>query len=253
MIKDNYVDIHSHVLYGVDDGARTMDESLKMIEMAHHEGIRTMILTPHYGIENGYAPDARLIRDNFQALEARARVTCPDMRLHLGAELYCAPGKVLERVAGGEALKMAGSKYLLLEFLEWGDHHESAEHICQSMIDIAGTDWLPILAHAQRYKAFAGKEQLYHKMVAAGVYFQINAYDLYDRPDDWTRDNARWLVANKLAHFMGTDAHRADRRQPVMRSGVKYLYDHCPGDYVDALVHGNAHRLLAGERVALSL
>ena len=250
MYIDNYTDIHSHLLFGVDDGARNLDESLKMLALSVKEGIRTIIATPHYGIENGYAAAAERIRDHFQTLQASAAREFPDTRLYLGSELYCAPGKVLPRVEKGLALPMAGTKYLLLEFLEWGDNQESAEHITRCMIDIARSEWVPILAHAQRYKDFEGKQNLYRSMAASGVHLQINAYDLAGRKDDWTRENTRWLVEKKLAHFVGTDAHRPDHRPPVMRSGVRYLYDHCDEKYVDALIHDNAERLLAGEPLA---
>ena len=249
MIQDNYTDIHSHVLFGVDDGARGIDESMQMLKTARDEGIRTVFATPHNGIENGYEPSASLIRENFRALQQRAALELPDMLLYLGSELYCAPDQVLKRVEQGLALPMAGTKYMLLEFLEWGDHQETAEHITQAMLAIAKTGWLPILAHAHRYKDFCGKQHLYRDMADGGVYLQINAYDLADRPDDWTRENARWLAAQGLARFIGTDAHRMDHRQPVMRSGVSWLYDHCDEAYVDALVHNNAARLIRGERI----
>ena len=118
------------------------------------------------------------------------------------------------------------------------------------MIDIARTKWIPILAHAQRYRAFHGKQDLYRTMVAGGVCLQINSYDVVDRHDDWVKENTRWIAGNKLAHFIGTDAHRSVHRPPVMRSGVNYLYDNCDEVYVDALVRGNAEKLIAGERLA---
>lgn len=252
MIQDNYTDIHAHLLFGADDGARSIDESMAMLRTARDEGVRAVFATPHYGIENGHEPSVHLIRDHFRKLKRRAALELPDMQLYLGSELYCAPEHVLERVERGKALPMAGTDYLLLEFLEYGDKHETAEHITQAMLTIAKTGWLPILAHAHRYKSFIGKQDLYRDMVAGGVYLQINAYDLADRPDDWTRENARWLAGQRLAHFIGTDAHRMDHRPPVMRSGVRWLYDHCDEAYVDALVHGNASRLIRGERVTLS-
>ena len=75
MIQDNYTDIHSHVLFGVDDGARGIDESMQMLKTARDEGIRTVFATPHNGIENGYEPSASLIRENFRALQQRAART----------------------------------------------------------------------------------------------------------------------------------------------------------------------------------
>jgi len=101
MIMDNYTDIHSHILFGVDDGAASMEESLGMLALAHQEGIRSMFATPHYGIENGYDPSVERVQTNFKALQEAAAQAYPDMRLLLGSELYCVPDKVLGRVERG--------------------------------------------------------------------------------------------------------------------------------------------------------
>ncbi|MDI9519847.1 MAG: hypothetical protein QM308_01615 [Bacillota bacterium] len=252
MIIDNYTDIHSHLLFGLDDGPRDLEESIILLKMARDEGIRTQFLTPHYGPESGYTPDAQKIRENFEILKARARIEVPEMTLLLGSELYCAPNQVIGRVERGEALSMANTSYLLLEFNEWGPYRQTAEHITKSMLFLRHTNWRLILAHAERYRDFKGKQSLYRDLVSGGVYLQINAYDLMDQPDDWVRENTRWLVQNRLAHFIGTDAHRLKKRTPVMRSGVDYLYQHCDEAYADALVKGNADKLIAGERVPLS-
>lgn len=251
MYRDSCFDIHSHILYGVDDGARSMGESLEMLGMARAEGIRALILTPHYGAENGYAPAMGLVLANFRALKAEAAALYPDLRLFLGSELYCAPGQVTRRVEQGLALPMAGTRALLLEFLEYGGVGESAEHIARSLAAVAEAGWVPILAHAERYRAFEGRQELYRALAAGGVFLQVNAYDLYDHPEGWVKDNARWIVENRLARFIGTDAHRPDHRPPRMRSGVEYLYDHYDEDYVDALVFGNAERMFGSGQTGL--
>ena len=251
MLTDGYADIHSHVLFGVDDGAASLDESLEMLALARREGIRTLFATPHYGIENGYAPKIEDVTRNFEALKAQAALKFPDMRLFLGSELFYAPGRIEVRVETGKARTMAGSGYIMAEFMEWGGQHEKADYICDSMIALAKSGWLPILAHAERYRDFRGKQQLYREMVQSGVYLQINAYDLADQPDEWVKANTRWLAQNRLAHFLGTDAHGVSKRPPVMRSGVVYLYRHCDEGYAEALVRGNAEKLIAGERVPL--
>lgn len=250
MILDDYTDIHSHVLFGVDDGAKTLAESLRTLRLAWREGIRTLFVTPHSGAENAARASAGLVREHFEILRARAADEFPEMRLYLGSEIFFVPGKVLRRVKEGEALTMNGTKYLLLEFKEWGDQWDSAEAICENMIVLARAGWLPILAHAERYRDFAGKRELYQTLVEGGVYLQINAYDLFKRPDDPVRELTRWLAASRLAHFIGTDTH-GDKRPPVMRSGVNYLYETCDEGYVDALVRGNAEMMLAGGRVPL--
>ena len=247
MIHDNFIDIHSHIIPGVDDGAKTLTESMALLDKAYEEGIRTIIATPHFGIENGYAPSSEIVRKGFSELCDKAAQAHPDVRLFCGCELYFAPERLRARAIGRT---MAASDYLLVEFLEYGDKHESAAHICNCLIALAVQGkYRPILAHAERYRDFDGKLAEFRHLVQCGVYLQINAYDLFENSNEKTRETTQWLVKNRLAHFIGTDTHW--HRPPVMRSGVEYLYANCSEEYVDALVFGNATKLLNNDLVDL--
>lgn len=251
MNLENVTDIHSHLLFGVDDGAKSPEESLETLRLARAEGIGCVVATPHYGIENGYAPEPRAVKAAFEAVKARVAAEIPGMRLYLGSEVLCVPGETLRRVEAGRAFPMNGTRYLLLEFIEYGGFHESVETIHENLAGIARAGYLPILAHAQRYRAFSGQWAAYRSLVEAGVYLQINAYDLEERGADEVRDITRWLAQNRLAHFIGTDSHGVHKRPPRMRSGARYLYEHCDAAYVEALLRGNAETMLAGGVVAL--
>lgn len=255
MVKDNYIDIHSHIIPGVDDGSQSIEESLLMLDKAYNEGIRTMIATPHYGLENGYAPSKSAVDEGFAQLKAAAADLHPDLRLFQGCELFAA-GDIKKRAVGRT---MAGTDYLLVEFTEYDANYVSYAEICNTMIGLAadGT-YRPILAHANRYRDFAEHAIELRHLVDCGVYLQINAYDLAENPKLRVRQLAQWLVDHELAHFLGTDAHRMERqrpnqklRPPIMRSGVDYLYDNYEEKYVDNLVRNNAERMLRNEVVAL--
>lgn len=250
MVLDDYADIHAHLVYGVDDGSQSLEESLELLQIAHREGIRFMFATPHYGAGNVGTPEASLLRERFTILKARARERVPEMELYLGAELFYTPD-LLELLEAGKALPLNGTRYILVEFAEWKGRSDPAEHITQTMLGLAQSRWLPILAHAQRYRDYSGKFHLYEQMVNGGVYLQINAYDLFDTQSEDTKEKARWLVQHRLAHFLGTDTHRLDHHPPVMRSGVNYLYQTCDEAYADALVSGNAKKLLRDETISL--
>lgn len=247
MIYNNFIDIHSHIIPGVDDGAQSLAQSMALLDKAYDEGIRTVIATPHYGIENGYMPSCDLVQKGFDELCTAAAQSHPDVRIFRGCELYFAPQHLRARAKGRT---MAGSDYLLVEFLEYGDNHENAAHICNCLIALASQGkYRPILAHAERYRDFEGKLSEFEHLVQCGVYLQINAYDLVENSNEKTRETTQWLAKNRLAHFIGTDTHW--HRPPVMRSGVEYLYNNCPEEYVDALVNGNAEKLLSNEAVVL--
>lgn len=240
-------DIHAHILPGVDDGCQTLEETLDTVGEAYMQGVRLMIATPHYGIENGYAPPAELVKRRFALLKAEVGRLFPDMELHLGAEINCPSAEVaLRRLESGESFSLAGSRYAMFEFM--GGYCGDLELICGSMIEIAKDGrWLPILAHAERYRAFAGNEELYDRMTAAGVYIQVNAYSLNDPHSETSRSLARYLVDNALAHFLGSDTHGYNR-PPMISSGTEYIHTNCPTNYADKLLFGTANELIGDSK-----
>ena len=105
------IDIHAHILTGIDDGSRDWDESRKMLEESYRQGIRYIIATPHYS-RRGLNPD---IYDLSEKLREEARRIAPDFRTGLGQETYYHEGLV-ENLRDGKALTLEGSQYVLVEF-----------------------------------------------------------------------------------------------------------------------------------------
>lgn len=238
------VDIHAHLIPGVDDGARGMEEALRSLGLARAEGARAMVLTPHQGDENVRALGADVVKERFLRLKAEAAVLYPDLRLYLGMEVFFAPGKIMDRLRRGQALPMNGTNLVLVEFQSWEAKSEPAENICEQTLGMAASgEYRLILAHAERYRGFEGKEELFGRLVNGGVCLQINAYDLELQTDGWVKETARWLARKGLAHFLGSDSH-GDKRPPKLKSGLDWLYRHCSREAADALAFSNAKRLL---------
>ncbi len=133
----NAVDIHSHFLPGVDDGAQDMTESIRLLAAAREEGVRDVIATPHYGIENGHAPKAGKVRETFEKVRKAVAEQHEDdevshIRLYLGEEVYCAENAA-ERFRSGEALKINETRYALVEFLEYENASENGEVILRRL------------------------------------------------------------------------------------------------------------------------
>ena len=85
-----FIDIHSHIIFGADDGAGSLDEAIELLKLDREEGAYAVFATPHYGIENTYAPDAALVMQKFELLKERAAAEVPEVKLYLGTEWYCA-------------------------------------------------------------------------------------------------------------------------------------------------------------------
>ncbi len=240
-----YIDIHSHIIFGADDGVESLTEAIEVLKLDRDEGACAVFATPHYGRENGYAPDAAPVMRNFELLKERAAEEVPEIQLYLGTEWYCA-WNLAERVRKREAFRMNGTDYILAEFLEYGSVHESAEKICNNLMELKSQGFRPILAHPERYRAFWEDRQPLKELHESGILLQVNAYDLELNSSFRTRDLAQWLAKEHMFSFIGSDAHGLPpkKREPRMKEGVQWLYEHTEEAYADAVCFGNAEKLL---------
>lgn len=212
-----YYDIHTHILPGVDDGARDMMEAQEMISIAYQEGIRHIVATPHFALGDKNSPVEEL-REKLAALQRAAYKLAPEMTFSLGNELLDGDG-MLDALKDGRALTLDGTRYILLEFLP----HESYSRIYASLRNYIMNGYLPIVAHMERYEALIHKERHIYELLELGVLFQMNANSLtggiFHRRAVWHRK----LLEEGCVHFLGSDCHRKDTRPPLMQSALSNL------------------------------
>ena len=233
-------DMHCHVLPGVDDGARDIDESLDMLQVMYDEGIRSVILTPHY--HGGHMePDADKIRSRFRQLKAAADgyETLAAMKLYLGSEIYYFPS-VTEWLDEGRVLTMAGSRYVLLEF----GYSNDAARIAEGISRVAASGYYPVVAHIERYRKLVGDVDAVDDLIRRGAYIQINTESL---SAGWKiRSFVKKLLKNEMVHFVGTDAHNMRGRIPQMQWESEYIARRYGEDYCRELFIDNPAKMTAG-------
>ncbi len=232
-------DMHCHVLPGVDDGARDIDEALDMLQIMYDEGIRSVIMTPHY--HGGHMePDVETIRLRFKELKEAAQGydTLAAMDLYIGCEIYYYPS-VVEWLDEGRVLTMAGSRYVLLEFGYSSDVRKIAEGVSR----VAASGYYPIIAHIERYSKLVGDMNAVYDLTDRGAYIQINTEAL---SAGWRiRSFARKLLKNELVHFVGTDAHNMRGRIPRMMRESEYIRRRCGEEYCRELFIENPSKITA--------
>lgn len=227
------IDIHSHILPMVDDGCPSKEQALAMLRMYEEQGAEAVICTPHFGI------CARKDADVEGTFEWLSSVDSP-VRLYLGNEILWT-GRTLQDIREGKARRMAGSEWGLIEF----DENEEAEEIVKAMRLEGESEFRPILAHAERYRLLRKQPELYHQIVDFGAAIQINAYSICEDSKPGTVKAAQYLLENRLVSFIGSDAHGEYKRPPRLEKGVRWIYEHCPENYADAIVHDNAAAMIA--------
>lgn len=233
------IDIHTHVVPGVDDGAETVWMANKLLSMDYDQGVRHVFCTSHKWYD-GY--DLAEYKRNFEALKAVVRNSMPELNLHTGCELFCSQndmGSVLEGLRNGLYLPLGNSKCVLTE-LSQSTVPEEALFVVDCLI---ADGWTPVMAHVERYPAlFDGKT--IDALIEKGCMMQVNAYSLFKESGEGRKSRARQLMENRQIHFIGSDTHRLDYKQPDIIDGIRYLYDHTDMEYADAVCFGNANKYL---------
>ena len=163
------IDIHSHILYGVDDGAKTIDESVDIIRNLYKNGITDIILTPHYIEYSSYNSNKKSNLEKLDSLKKKLKEEGINVNLYLGNEIYI-NNNILSLLKNGEISSLNDSKYLLIELPMSGKYDNYVE-IFKELIE---NGYKVILAHPERYNTFKKDINLIYELKNIGVLMQCN-------------------------------------------------------------------------------
>ncbi len=231
------IDVHAHVLPGVDDGARNIKESLRMLQKAYRQGIRAVVATPHYSRRSD-PPDYSAL---LEQLQEQSRKKCPDLTLYLGQETYYHE-ELPRRLQGGKAFTMAGSHYVLVEF----DIGISYEGLFRGIRSLQAAGYFPVLAHMERYECLRREENL-SELCASGCVMQMNYASLEGsclRPEvHWCRSQ----VKKGRIQLLGTDMHGVQYRSPDIEGAMGWLDRHVDKQLQMAMTYENPLHMIKDE------
>lgn len=230
---EGYIDIHSHILPGIDDGAKDFAASMAMLQTAYDNEIRKIILTPHHKIGRHNArPDK--IRELAGKIGEAAHAADMDITFYTGNELYYS-SETVRALEEGTACTMAGSSYVLVEF----GPMDSLEHIRGGIYQILSAGYCPIIAHAERYENVCAKVEHVADLAAMGCYIQVNAGSVMGQYGMGTKQFLKKLLKRELVHFIATDCHDGKRRSPRLMECARYMERKYGGEYVRRLLCEN--------------
>lgn len=242
-MNSGFYDIHCHILPGADDGAKIFTEALEMIHIAYEDGIRHIVLTPHYQ-KGHFGLPAEQLRVRFEILRKEVKQQYPDMELYLGTEIchfHDAPFELRE----GKIVTMAGTRYVLVEFYPKSE----LRAILSGLQEIQMAGYNPILAHVERYENLVGNyEEILH-LIRMGIYIQINASSVVGKGGRKIKKFCKKLLDQDLVHFIGTDAHGTEHRRPVLSECAAYITRKWGRDYTEQLLIDNPGRMVKGEYI----
>ena len=233
-----YIDMHSHILPGMDDGSRSMSQTLRMLEIAVSEGISTMIATPHNMPGKG-CPLGSVVRRKVDELRQTVEQEGIPLEIVAGTEYYYRE-EVLDILENGEGVTLGNSDCVLVEFEPMAEKN----YIRNALRNILGLGYRPVIAHVERYARLMEDVSVLGDMRKNGILVQVNAMSVTGDNGRQAKKDVRSLLKKGLIDFVATDAHSDGRRAPFMEKCADVLYKKYGGQYADRLLFGNAENFL---------
>ena len=238
----SFIDIHSHVLYGLDDGAQTVEQSIAMLEMASAGGTTDIVATPHSDLTYDYQPE--LIKERLaelrEALNGR-------IRIHQGCDFHLHYDNIQDCLANPDKYTINHQRYLMVEF---ADSHipKTTEEVFDCMLRKEIT---PVITHPERNPILQQRLDDIAKWVMSGCLVQVTAMSFLDRFGKRARRTANELMERKLVHFVASDAHDTERRPPLLGEAYAYVARHYGDVVAGALFRENPKATLTGSYIEI--
>lgn len=214
---EGWFDIHNHSIYGVDDGAGSMEESVEMLKMAYEDGMRGVILTPHAHYRRGRATPEE-IRERVTLLQERIKETCPGLCLYPGNELYY-DSEMPDKIERGEVCRLADSDFVLVEFSQ----SVAFSEMKKAFHEILCLGVAPILAHVERYACLYEKRDRVAELLDMGIGLQANAAGILGEHSGKEKRFLKRLLQKGYIRYIATDAHDTKERAPLLSKCIAYV------------------------------
>lgn len=237
------VDIHCHLLPGLDDGARTWEESLAMARMAAADGISHVIATPHQ-LGSYESNHGEVIRHRVNMLQQTLDEQGIPVHVHPGADVRI-DASLIEHIDSGMVVTLADRRrHVLLEL-----PHELYLPLDRIMVSLAERNIVGILSHPERNQGLQCERKHIASLVERGCLTQITAGSLMGTFGPRCQELACWMLDEGLVHFIATDAHGVRSRRPLLRRAYELACQRVGEDTAADLCCGHPQAVLEGRSV----
>lgn len=239
---EKYIDIHSHIVFGVDDGSADENMTRRMLEAAYAQGVRTICATPHFR-PSMFRISLSERWEAFEKTKQLAKNLASDFEIIAGNEIYYEEDCV-RYLKEGICLTMGNSRYILVEFNTYIDFGTMRRRINSLICE----GYIPVIAHIERYPYIAQNMDNAEKLIDAGAYIQVNASSIMcDKMA--VRHFVRKLLKHGLVNFVASDSHNTGDRAYNFTPALKYINKKYGGDYLDRLMYRNPLKMLNDEYI----
>ena len=232
-------DIHNHLLFGIDDGSTSIEESIDVLRDLESAGYKNVILTPHYIKDSNYNSPARENYKRLNMLKQALYQNNININLYLGNEIYM-DDDIYELLQSKEAYSLNGTEYVLVE-LPMSGEYAGYEEVFR---DLISKGCKVILAHPERYLSFQKDFNYVYELEKIGVFFQSNIDSLVGRYGDGAKTMIKRLLKEKKIAFLATDIHHKKHDYNVWKEAKSIALKYITPEEYKLLTEINPGRLV---------
>jgi len=238
------IDIHSHILHGVDDGAKDIETSIAILKEAVKAGVTDIILTPHYVPDGNYIEE---VKENAVRIETLIKETVKQnipIRLYQGNEIFVArnmEGLIYE----GKAISLNKTRYVLFEL----PMTQKIPYLSDVLYDLLGEGLIPIIAHPERYTFYQEDQSEMVEWIEKGVLFQANLGSIIGMYGKEAKKALVQMLKTDKIHFLASDVHRPNTVYPQMKAIREELKKYISEEKIEALTQIHTNLVLQNEDI----
>ena len=234
-------DLHSHIIFGIDDGSKSIEESIQLLKCASDQGITDLMCTPHYMDETEYVCNNKEKLNRLKQLKDKIRDENININLYLGNEVFYT-NKFLDLLNNDEIYTLNNSKYILFEF----PLNNQVHHTREVLFELINKGYIPILAHPERYAFLKKHPEEVLKYLEIGVLLQGNYKSFYGGYGRAAKKVFRKYLKNGWYTFLGSDMHHGKdfKIKNLEKDLIKYTKN---VNYVKDLMYNNFDKVINDE------
>ncbi|HSA93113.1 MAG TPA: CpsB/CapC family capsule biosynthesis tyrosine phosphatase [Terriglobales bacterium] len=232
------VDIHSHVLPEVDDGAKSWDVAVQMCRMAAEDGVTDLVATPH--ANDRYPYHRQRHQEIVSRLQGMVGLT---PTLHLGCDFHFSYDNIQDALAHCERYVIGKTAYLLVEFSDFA----LPPTLLDALYRLQSGGLTPIVTHPERNPLLQRQPEQILRLVEMGCVIQVTAASLTGRFGKAARRLSGWLLQREAVHVLASDAHDLEDRPPILSAGRDVAVELCGPDVALALVEHNPRAIVSNQ------
>ncbi|MGT2743151.1 capsular polysaccharide biosynthesis protein Cps4B [Streptococcus plurextorum] len=240
------IDIHSHIVFGVDDGPKRIEDSIELLKESYAQGVRVVVATSHRRKGMFETPEATILT-HFVALKKQVADLLPDLTLLYGGEIYFT-SDVLKKLENQTFPTLNGTRFALIEFsgeTSWKTIHEA-------LMEVLALGITPVVAHIERYRALEFNKKRVQELIDMGCYTQVNSAHvlkakLFGDGQKTYKKRAAYFLKEDLVHVIASDMHNLDTRRPHIKEAYALIEKQFGRAKAQQLFKNNQQTLLSNQ------